>query len=89
MKWIGPDWQDFDFSEDDENQRQEDNEEYYREVENSGFIFISGTHTWDEIQNAYKSLNLQRDPKIGDLPATPDDWLDTHLWIKSLKEVKL
>lgn len=40
---------------------------------------FSGLPTFEEVENLRNK---------GFLPATPDDWLDTGLWIRSLPEVK-
>ena len=88
MKYFNEDSGIFSDDEFDEDYEMAENAESngdstYWEGLNSGYVTPS--HTWKEIEGAYKKLNLTREP-LTNLHATPDDWLDTGLWIKSLKE---
>jgi len=94
MKWQ---WWNEEWSEDepiDEYYELAEHAEYVTLPEDAGTLtywaglnggYATPTHTWAEIEGAYKKLNLTREP-VSNLHATPDDWLDTGLWIKSLKE---
>lgn len=74
----------------------QDWEEYYQDAEQAEYQapqqftntywITSTTYTWDELEKAWKALNIQPGNVAKNLEATPDDWLDTGLWIKNLKE---
>jgi hypothetical protein len=65
------------FSEDELNQ--------FYEVTESNSGYIRPSYMRNKLEDMYKKINLIRESS-SHLKATPDDWLDTGLWIKSLKE---